>query len=171
MTWWPVDLITIDCMVYLSAKQTCKSYVMCPSMSLLRLSSKWHSEWVTKWPNDQVTGDRVIKWPNDQVTELPSTKWQDDRKLRRRLTGWYIFLFQRFPTSLAYRPMKLWLAILKFLTEMRVSLQRKCPRRVGYSWTQELPIWLSSRWRRRCLTPPSCCPRVSTVMAVIANLT
>ena len=29
--------------------------------------------------------DQVTKWPTDQITG-----WQDERKLRRRLTGWYI---------------------------------------------------------------------------------
>ena len=35
-----------------------------------------------EWPSDRVT-----EWPSDQVT-----KWPSDRKLRRRLTGWYILL-------------------------------------------------------------------------------
>ena len=81
--------------------------------------TEWPSDWVTKWPSDWVTesDDRVTKWPNDQVTELASDKvskwpsdwvtkwpndqmnelskdqmtgWQDVRKLRRRLTVWYI---------------------------------------------------------------------------------
>ena len=50
--------------------------------------TEWPSDRVTEWPSDQVTkwpSDQVTKWPSDQVTEWPS-----DRKLRRRLTGWYI---------------------------------------------------------------------------------
>ena len=52
--------------------------------------TKWPSDWVTKWPSDQMT-----KWQNDQMTELSNdhmTGWQDNRKLRRRLTVWYIFI-------------------------------------------------------------------------------
>ena len=48
---------------------------------MLKQVTKWPSDWVTEWPSDQVT-----KWQSDQVTE-----WLGDRKLRRRLTVWYIF--------------------------------------------------------------------------------
>ena len=63
---------------------------------------------MTKWPIDQWASDQVTemtkwpKWPNDKLTEWPSdwvTKWQvterpSDRKLRRRLTVWYILYFE-----------------------------------------------------------------------------
>ena len=58
--------------------------------------TEWPSDWVTKWPSDQVTkwlSDWVIEWPSAQVPKCPSdqvTKWLCDRKLRRRLTEWYI---------------------------------------------------------------------------------
>ena len=50
---------------------------------ILWLLTKWLSDWVTEWPNDQVT-----KWSSDQVTKWPGDP--NDRKLRRRLTVWYI---------------------------------------------------------------------------------
>ena len=51
--------------------------VVCPlvsvSVSMLKIVTVWLIDRVTKWPSDQVT------------------KWLGDRKLRRRLTVWYIW--------------------------------------------------------------------------------
>ena len=61
---------------------------------------RWQDDWMTKckWPKDP------MKWPNYQITKWPNeklTNWQNDgmmewldvRKLRRRLTVWYIIVF------------------------------------------------------------------------------
>ena len=58
--------------------------------------TEWPSDWVTKWPSDRVTewhSDRVTEWQSDQVTKWPST--QVTRKLRRRLTVWYIWIYKQ----------------------------------------------------------------------------
>ena len=60
-------------------------YVVRPSVSqlvvMLKIVTEWLSDRVTEWSSDWVT-----KWPSDQV----QTEWLGDRKLRRRLTVWYI---------------------------------------------------------------------------------
>ena len=60
--------------------------------------TEWPSDWVTEWLSDRVTewqSDQVTKWQSDQVTKQPS-----DRKLRRRLTVWYISISTGCPTIL-----------------------------------------------------------------------
>ena len=48
--------------------------------------------WVSrKVENGGIMNDLVTKWLSDQVT-----KWPSNRKLRRRLTGWYIYRW--YPT-------------------------------------------------------------------------
>ena len=44
----------------------------------------WNDDRMTGWQDDWMT---VTEWQSDRVIE-----WQDDRKLRRRLTGWYILI-------------------------------------------------------------------------------
>ena len=70
--------------------------IVCLSVENSDHMTEWPSDQVSEWPSDQVTkwpSDRVSKWPSDRVTEWPRervTEWPSDRKLRRRLTGWYI---------------------------------------------------------------------------------
>ena len=74
----------------------------------------------TEWPSDRVTewlSDRVAEWPSDRVTEWTSdqvTEWLSNRKLRRRLTGWYILII---------RTRYLWMfEVLTFMWKMKVSV-------------------------------------------------
>ena len=48
---------------------------------------------MTEWPCDRMT-----VWPSDRVTEWPS-----DRKLRRRLTGWYIYCLVCLGAAVHYK--------------------------------------------------------------------
>ena len=55
----------------------------------------WLDDWTTGWPDDQMTGwldDHMTKWMEEWAGWLDGwmTGWPDDRKLRRRLTVWYI---------------------------------------------------------------------------------
>ena len=80
---------------YLSAKQTCNSWCC---LCVRVLVSQWQ-RWKWWWQDDRSDrSDQVTEWPSDQVTEWLSdrvTGWQDDRKLRRRLTVWYIFFYKQ----------------------------------------------------------------------------
>ena len=65
----------------------------------------WRNDRMTEWPDDQMTkwlvngmtgwlDDHMTGWLDDQMTSSPydhMTIWLNDRKLRRRLTVWYIF--------------------------------------------------------------------------------
>ena len=70
--------------------------------------TKWLSDRVTEWPSDQVT-----EWPSDRVTEM--TGWQDDRKLRRRLTVWYIYISCLVWDSRSQK--SVWIMLLQFMRE------------------------------------------------------
>ena len=65
--------------------------VVCQLVSQSVSSNVETSDQVNEWPSDRVTewlSDWVTEWPSDRVT-----KWPSDRKLRRRLTGWYIYIY------------------------------------------------------------------------------
>ena len=65
----------------------CHCWGRFPLDIMIWMITEWLSEWVNERPSDRVT-----KWLGDWVTG-----WQDDRKLRRRLTGWYILISTRPP--------------------------------------------------------------------------
>ena len=103
--WWPCDKLISNIVVCEADLETLMlsirlfvSLLVCDNIEnnneRITRVTKWPS---TEWPSDQVTewpSDQVTKWLNDWVTtERPSnqvTKWPSDRKLRRRLTVWYI---------------------------------------------------------------------------------
>ena len=88
---------------------------------MLKIVTEWPSDQVTEWPSDRVTewpSDQVTKWPSDRVTKWPSdqvTKWPSDRKLRRRLTVWYISKQYQILLEISWVPAKFvknWVSLL-----------------------------------------------------------
>ena len=114
----------------MSAKQTWKSWC-CSSVRsfvvMLKMTG-WWEHWMTGWLDDWMTwwlDDQMTRWP-DRVTEWPSdrmTKWPSNRKLRRRLTGWYIFILNGFPVLQQHLPAEIWFLIYHNITFIKKQLQ------------------------------------------------
>ena len=103
---WPIH-IGWGILIYLQGRPVSISpNVVCSSVALVenyRMNDDlmtWQlpywCEMMTWWPDDLMTwwpDEKMPRWPDDQLSRWPDdqmTRWPDDRKLRRRLTVWYI---------------------------------------------------------------------------------